>query len=285
MAITGDFVNGLHLMVGLSTDNKPETTSENTFFLEEDSGDVYYFSEGEWKEAPSSVGLFISNLLGGGQSGGGDVTAAAVVAAIEAMTNAQKADAREGLDAAQTPMIVEFSEQGGVYSASESLVDIKAALAAGRIVSGFNEAGAECRVIGQDVGNVQFAAVDDSNGGSTLRLRVYTVGQSSVDYFAHEFQWAPGSVTISDAAASISPNNDTVYKCGTLTSLTIAGSALDISFSVDFDSGATPTSIFVPSGYKAPGGDLTPEANKTYELNVRNGKAVLTAFEAVSASA
>jgi hypothetical protein len=68
--ITGDFVNGLHLMVGLSTDTKPDTTSENTFFLEEDTGDVYYFSEGEWSKATSSVGKFISNLLGGNGSSG-----------------------------------------------------------------------------------------------------------------------------------------------------------------------------------------------------------------------
>lgn len=66
MAITGDFVNGIHLMVGLSTDNKPETTAENTFFLEEDSGDVYYFSEGQWAEADSAVAGIVAALLNKG---------------------------------------------------------------------------------------------------------------------------------------------------------------------------------------------------------------------------
>ena len=63
MAITGDFVNGLHLMVGLSTDTKPDTTSENTFFLCEDTGDVYYFSEGEWAEADAAVAGIVAALL------------------------------------------------------------------------------------------------------------------------------------------------------------------------------------------------------------------------------
>jgi len=66
MAITGDFVNGLHLMVGTSLDNKPTTTSENSFFLEEDSGKVYYFSAGSWSEAGAGVANIIASILGGG---------------------------------------------------------------------------------------------------------------------------------------------------------------------------------------------------------------------------
>lgn len=62
--ITGDFVNGLHLMVGLSTDTKPESTSENTFFLEGDSGDVYLYSNGEWIEAGEGAAAFIATILG-----------------------------------------------------------------------------------------------------------------------------------------------------------------------------------------------------------------------------
>lgn len=64
--ITGDFVNGLHLMVGLSTDSKPTVTSENSFFLEEDSGDCYYYSEGQWTQAGDDVRMFIASIIGGG---------------------------------------------------------------------------------------------------------------------------------------------------------------------------------------------------------------------------
>jgi len=65
--ITGDFVNGLHLMQGLSTDNKPTATSENTFFLEQNTGKVYYFSGGSWTQAGDDVALIISAILGGGR--------------------------------------------------------------------------------------------------------------------------------------------------------------------------------------------------------------------------
>ena len=219
--ITGDFVNGLHLMVGLSTDNKPETTSENTFFLEEDTGDVYYFSGGEWAQAGDDVAMIIASILGGGSelpvvdasdngkvlgvdngawavvAGGGSVTAQAVADAIDGMSSAQKAGVREDLGVDKAPTIL----------------------------------------------------------------------------------------TSSDPQAEIAASDNTISKCGELTSLTISDSAQNISFTVDFTSGSTATVLTVPTGYMAPGGDLTPEANTTYELNVRDGKAVLTAFEAVSSGA
>ena len=94
----------------------------------------------------------------------------------------------------------------------------------------------------------------------------------------------PARETVSGSTVSIAAEDNHVYSCGEITSLTITDSAQNISFKVDFTSGSTATVINTPSGYKAPGGDLTAEANKEYELDVRNGKAVLTAFEAVSAS-
>lgn len=194
--ITGDFVNGLHLMVGMSTDTKPETTSENTFFLEANTGDVYYFSEGNWEKAPAAVGQFISNLLGGGRgSGGGDVTPAAVADAIGAMTAEQIGAVVSDLDVVPNPV----------------------------------------------------------------------------------------KVTVAGTSYTCTAQDNRIYSCGELTSLTIVDSGQNISFTVDFTSGSTATVLSVPTGYKAPGGDLAPEANQSYELSVRNGKAVLTPFEAVSA--
>ncbi len=37
-------------LMGLSTDEKPNSISENTLFLELDTGDVYYFDGEEWKK-------------------------------------------------------------------------------------------------------------------------------------------------------------------------------------------------------------------------------------------
>ena len=110
------------------------------------------------------------------------------------------------------------------------------------------------------------------SASDVLSVSVRNVGDADV----------PAQENVTGATPTIVAEENHIYSCGELTSLTITDSTQDISFTVDFASGATATTLTVPSGYKAPGGDLTPEANKTYELNVRNGKAVLTAFEAVS---
>ena len=48
---------------GLSTDDKPEKAAENAMFIELDTGDLYYFSEGEWSkfgaEGNNTVGYAI----------------------------------------------------------------------------------------------------------------------------------------------------------------------------------------------------------------------------------
>ena len=223
MAITGDFVNGLHLMVGLYADNKPETTSENTFFLEADTGDVYYFSAGQWNEAGAGVAQIIAALLGGGSS---------------------------------LP-VVDSDDAGKVLTVSNE----------GKWEP--EEAGA-ASVTAEAVAN----AIGDMSalqiGGVVSDLNAVT---------------NPVVQSVTGSTPEITAEDNHVYSCGEITSLTITDSAQNISFKVDFTSGSTATVINTPSGYKAPGGDLTAEANKEYELDVRNGKAVLTAFEAVSAGA
>jgi hypothetical protein len=217
--ITGDFVNGLHLMVGLSTDNKPDTTSENTFFLEEDSGDVYYFSDGEWNESGSGVAQFISALLGGGSS-------------------------LPAVDSDDAGKVLTVSEDGVWEPEDAGAASVTAAAVAAAI---------------EDMSTEQ---AEDS---------LATLGGVA----------KPIETTVSGTTVSITASDNVEYTCGELTSLTIAASST-ISFVVDFTSGSTPTALYVPSGFKAPGGDLTPQADVDYELNVRNGKCVLTPFEAVS---
>lgn len=221
--ITGDFVNGIHLMVGLSTDTKPDTTSENTFFLEEDTGDVYYYSDGEWAQAGDDVAMIIASILGGGS---------------------------------ELP-VVDASDNGKVLGVSN---------------------GAWAVVSGGGGGDVTPAAVADAIGNMTSEQIGGVV--SDLDVVP-----SPVIVTVSGSAAyTCNAGDNRIYKCEEIPALTIVDSAQNISFTVDFTSGSTATVLTVPSGYKAPGGDLTPEAGKAYELNVRNGKAVLTAFEAVSTS-
>ena len=220
--ITGDFVNGLHLMVGLSTDNKPETTSENTFFLEENTGKIYYFSAGEWAEAGAGVAQIIAALLGGGSS-------------------------LPAVDSDDAGKVLTVSNEGKWEPEEAGAASVTAAAVASAI---------------GDMSAAQVASVISDLGAVTN----------------------PVVQSVTGATPTITAEDNHVYSCGEITSLTITDSAQNISFKVDFTSGSTATVINTPSGYKAPGGDLTAEANKEYELDVRNGKAVLTAFEAVSAS-
>ena len=133
MAITGGYVNDLHLMQGTTDDldanGKPKVTetSENTFFLVEDSGDVFYFSGGEWAEADDAVAGIVAALLNKGAlpavtstdngkvltvangawsaetASAGSVTAAAVAQAIGDMTSAQTATVVSDLGVQSNP--------------------------------------------------------------------------------------------------------------------------------------------------------------------------------------
>lgn len=53
-------------LLGLSTDTKPDDAFENSLFLELDTGDFYYFTDGEWAkvgEAVSSAKSALNNSL------------------------------------------------------------------------------------------------------------------------------------------------------------------------------------------------------------------------------
>ena len=140
------------------------------------------------------------------------------------------------------------------------------------------------------VSNGVWSAEDAGAASVTAAAVTSAIGDMSAAQVASvisdlSVQAIPTTETVSGSTPTIAAEDNHIYSCGELSTLTITDSAQNISFTVDFTSGATATTITVPAGYKAPGGDLTPEASKAYELNVRNGKAVLTAFEAVSAGA
>lgn len=125
------------------------------------------------------------------------------------------------------------------------------------------------------------SALDEESENPVQNAVLYAAfaqGEEALLYKADK----PHNHSATGTTASITAEDNSIYTYGELTSLTITDSAQNISFTVVFTSGATPTTLTVPTGYKAPGGDLTPQANKTYELNVCNGRAVLGEFEAVS---
>ena len=171
---------------------------------------------------------------------------------------------------------------GSTATVDRTIAEIIAAVQAGKATSVLID-GTNCGWVGYaDTGEVALYCILGYDSLPTL-YQVYMSGNTVTvtEYVLNEYE---NTVIVSGATPTIAAANNQVYSCGEITSLTITDSTQNISFKVDFTSGSTPTVINTPSGYKAPGGDLTAEANKTYELDVRNGKAVLTAFEAVSAS-
>ena len=91
----------------------------------------------------------------------------------------------------------------------------------------------------------------------------------------------PVVVTVSGATPTITPENNTIYNCSELASLTISNPPTSGAYSIVFTSGATPTDLSVDPAIKMPDG-FSVEANKRYEINVSGGWAVAGSW-AVSA--
>ena len=91
----------------------------------------------------------------------------------------------------------------------------------------------------------------------------------------------PLEETISDTAASITPEANTIYKCGELTSLTISNPPANGAYSIVFTSGSTATTTTFPAAILGLE-DFAAEANTLYEINVLDNRAVVGSW-AVSA--
>ena len=84
----------------------------------------------------------------------------------------------------------------------------------------------------------------------------------------------PTETTVSGATPSIEPAANTIYKCGTLTSLTITSPPATGAWSVVFTSGSTATTTTIPStilGLES----FAAETNTIYEINVLDNRAVV----------
>lgn len=88
--------------------------------------------------------------------------------------------------------------------------------------------------------------------------------------------------TVSGTTPTITPADNTIYKCGELASLTISNPPATGAYSIVFTSGSTPTNVTIPDppalrwqtdDNKPPQG--FPAANTRYEINVENTYVVL----------
>lgn len=83
----------------------------------------------------------------------------------------------------------------------------------------------------------------------------------------------PTVVSSVTATVTIEPEDNTIYKCGELTSLTITNPPATGSYVIKFISGATPTTTTIPTSIVFPDA-FSAEANTRYEINVEDGYAV-----------
>ena len=85
---------------------------------------------------------------------------------------------------------------------------------------------------------------------------------------------APIVVTVSGTTPTITPENNTIYNCGEVASLTISNPTATGAYSIVFTSGSTPTQTTFPAtilGLE----DFAAETNTIYEINVLNNRAVI----------
>ena len=81
-------------------------------------------------------------------------------------------------------------------------------------------------------------------------------------------------VDIQSTTPTITPECNTIYECGELTSLTISNPPSSGAYSIVFTSGSTATTKTIPAtilGLES----FEPAANTIYEINVLNNRAVV----------
>lgn len=84
----------------------------------------------------------------------------------------------------------------------------------------------------------------------------------------------PTAVIVTGATFTVTPEDNKVYECGELTSLTITNPPTKGAYSIVFISGSVATDATIPStilGLE----NFDPEANTIYEINVLDNRAVI----------
>lgn len=117
-------------------------------------------------------------------------------------------------------------------------------------------------------------------GGSVSSVNGQT-GAVVLDYEDVGAAAAETIATVTGATPSIEPADHHIYKCGTLTSLTITDPPATGAYSIVFTSGATATTTTIPAtilGLE----DFAPEANTMYEINVLDNRAVVGSWAVIS---
>lgn len=194
--------------------------------------------------------IIAQKLIGGGGGGG---STNAVLYTEQTLTADQQAQARANIGA------VALDEIGTVFTLKGGVATVADLPASG------NNVGDVYYVEAVSAGYIWLTSASQPNGyweelGETIDLSAYEL-KPTVN--------APTGDTI-----TITPEDNTIYACGELTSLTISNPPATGAYSIVFTSGATATTTTIPStilGLE----DFAAEANTLYEINVLDNRAVV----------
>lgn len=251
-------------------------------------------------------------ILDAMQHGGGDVTAEAVLAALEDMTDEEAAAALAAIDGEPEKLAVSITKTGNQYSADKTYAEITAAVAAGQIVSA-SYAGTEVYLASAKSGtDIQFFSLVPKSGlnlaeGFTLTLYAlasneamtvatidyppsavdaasvaaaissFSAAQASAALSALGGEAAPTIVNVSGQTPSITAQDNTIYQCGNISALTLSSFPAQGRFSVAFTAYPGSVTTSFPSSLVGLE-NFTADADYTYEINVWDGRAVAGAF-------
>ena len=185
--------------------------------------------------------------------GGGEVTPASVVTATGQMSDEQAAQTRENIGA------VSIDEIGTVFTLKGSVATVA------DLPSSGNTVGDVYYVESVSAGYIWITSTSEPSGyweelGEPIDLSAYQL---------KPIQNSPAGGTV-----TISPVDNNIYNCGTLSALTISNPPASGSYSIVFTSGSTATTTTIPStilGLE----NFAPEANTIYEINVLDNRAVV----------
>ena len=194
------------------------------------------------------------------------------------MDGTQKATTRTNLGAEPQRFVVNVTYSNSVYSADKTVAEIYAAYQAGKMPIAFIGSDVYTLVSIGDDPYAFFVNVDAVSGQYTVKV-IHINDDDTINFYLHHGM--PNVYERTGSTLTIFPVANAIYKCGTLTSLTITNPPATGAYSIVFTSGATATTTTIPAtilGLE----DFSAEANTIYEINVLDNRAVVGSW-AVSA--
>ena len=124
-----------------------------------------------------------------------------------------------------------------------------------------------------------FSLLLSENVSYAIQHSISVLSDNSIIYTTHNIYYdaIPTKTTITGTTPSISVNDNTIYTCGEVTSLTLTDTA-NKDFSIIFTSGTTPTTFTKPASLIMPD-NFEVEASKRYEINVSNNYALAASWD------